>query len=166
MNLEKTLHEYLKNQGVLEKPFALALSGGPDSMALFFVMLKVKKPSLVLHVNHKMREESDQEERIIKQLCLENDVQLETTSLEGFDFEKGNIEDRLREKRYQFFQNTLKNCDINNLFLGHQAEDAEENIFKRVLEGASFFNIGNILINSSNNSIQLHRPLLGFIKLN
>ena len=51
----------------------IACSGGPDSMALFDVLLKAGVKNIVCaHVNHKVRVESDNEAIMVKEYCLKN----------------------------------------------------------------------------------------------
>ena len=65
------LFEYLKENDTV----VLAISGGPDSMALFDVVLEFRKevPISIIcaHVNHKIRIESDSEASFVKEYCDE-----------------------------------------------------------------------------------------------
>ncbi len=154
----------MKKNALIGKKVAIALSGGPDSMALFQALLKIQKPDLILHVNHQMRKESDEEAVILSELAYQNGIEVRVFHNQGFDFTKGNIEDRLRSIRYQFFEQALKASQIQHLFLGHQKQDAEETILKRILEGASLFKMGAILNQKIASFGFIHRPFIQLSK--
>ena len=62
----------------------IACSGGPDSMALFDVLLKAGVKNIVCaHVNHKVRVESDNEAIMVKEYCLKNNVPFELYEING-----------------------------------------------------------------------------------
>ena len=63
----KIIKENLKNETVV-----IATSGGPDSMVLLHILNNLKQELnlkiICAHVNHKLREESDDEEEMVKEL--------------------------------------------------------------------------------------------------
>ena len=85
----------------------LGLSGGPDSMCLLDILIKINKKIkiVVAHINHNIREESDQEAQFIKDYCQEKKVLLETTKFSKKSKDKNYTEAELREKRYIYFEN-------------------------------------------------------------
>jgi tRNA(Ile)-lysidine synthase len=84
--------------------------------------------------------------------------------VENFDFLTGNIEDRLRKYRYKAFEEILGKEKIGHILVGHQKEDVEETVFKRILEGASLFSIPLFLRKKILKEITVHRPLIKFAK--
>lgn len=164
LNLENLVFDYLKKENLPYQKFAVALSGGADSMALYQILLQVRKPDLVIHVNHGMRWESLQEANLIKDRVEKDGINFRLVNIENFDFSIGNIEDRLRHLRYSAFEKILKEEGISHLFVGHQKEDAEETIFKRILEGSSLFSIPLFLKKKSLGELTIHRPLIRFSK--
>lgn len=161
-----SLKAYFQNCQISSEKIALALSGGPDSMALYQMMVLLKKEFVVLHVNHNMRKESRGEAITLEKMCLNDQIPFHSFEIDGFDYNLGNIEDRLRKIRYAFFFDKLQQLEIKHLFLGHQKNDAEEVILKRILEGSSIFKIGAFSEQKKTGDITLHRPLLSYTKAN
>jgi tRNA(Ile)-lysidine synthase len=50
-------------------PYLLALSGGPDSMALFHCLQKLGLPFTVLYIDHGWREESASEMHTLREMA-------------------------------------------------------------------------------------------------
>lgn len=155
-----SLETYFKKQGIHDQKVALALSGGPDSMALYHFLLLLKKDFIVLHVNHNMRKASRDEALKIKEWCDKDNVPFFSYEITDFDFSQGNIEDRLRNLRYTFFFQKLHDLNITHLFLGHQQDDVEEIVLKRILEGSSIFKMATFFKPKTRHQVTLHRPLI------
>jgi tRNA(Ile)-lysidine synthase len=158
--IQSILLDYLQTHHLMDKKIAIALSGGPDSMALYHAIKKIKIPDLVIHINHQMRDISNQEETELKGLLEADSVKFEIIRLNKIDFSKGNIEDRLRCLRFEAFSEILNQYGICNLLTGHQKNDAEETIFKRILEGSSIFNLTSFLQPGLRKDFTLHKPLI------
>ena len=99
--LEKTLKKQTK--------IVLGISGGPDSMCLFFILLKLKEKLdltiICCHVNHNIRFESTEEALFVKKEVLKNNCYYEYYKIEKYD--KENFESNARQKLYQFFSNII-----------------------------------------------------------
>ena len=80
--LEKLKKEIPNNSSAI-----IALSGGPDSMVLLNLLLKVKKEKnlklVCAHVNHKLRKESDDEAKMVKRYCEKENIIFEYVSTNG-----------------------------------------------------------------------------------
>jgi tRNA(Ile)-lysidine synthase len=159
MDVEQVVYTYLDKYGLFEKNIALALSGGPDSMALYHVLKKMKKPDLVIHINHNMRKESVEEAKILQQQLQDDQIPFVIHTIEDFDFTKGNIEDRLREIRQKLYFLSMGKEKIHHLLVGHQKNDMEEVILKRILEGSSLFKLSKFLIPNQIGDYFIHKPL-------
>ena len=57
-----------------QKRYLLACSYGPDSMALFDMLLKGKYNFSVAHVNYNLRPESKEETKSLKAFCKANNI--------------------------------------------------------------------------------------------
>lgn len=150
--LEKTLSKNGK--------YLLALSGGPDSMALFFLLLEGKWNFHVCHVNHGWRKESFNEEEKLKALCEEHKIPFQLFRIDPLEVKLKNAEDNARQKRFGFFEKIYKEGDYDALFLGHHADDQVETILKRVFEGSFLSHIPGMKIESIFNGMRLLRPLI------
>lgn len=119
----------------------LGLSGGPDSMALFYALLKIREKYPfelgVAHVDHRWREESRDEAEFLKELTERYSVPFHLAVLDPAKLE-GNLEEACRKCRYAFFQEIAKKEAYQCLFLGHHQGDQVETVLKRIFEGAHF----------------------------
>ena len=63
------------------------ISGGPDSMALLDLLIKIKKELgltlIVAHVNHNVRKESKEEEEYVKSFSLDHNLVFESMKIEN-----------------------------------------------------------------------------------
>jgi tRNA(Ile)-lysidine synthase len=109
---------------------ALAISGGPDSVALLYFcqMLKFQYPNLsfcVLHFNHLSRpSENEREEIFVKDLCLK--LCFPFHGKKNSSKNKGQSESSWRQQRYQFFQERIQSLSCHYLWLAHHLDDSFE----------------------------------------
>ena len=70
--MQKTI-EFLNSTIKEREIVVLGLSGGPDSMCLLHLLLKIKEKKnitiICAHVNHNLRKESAEEETFVKRIC-------------------------------------------------------------------------------------------------
>jgi tRNA(Ile)-lysidine synthase len=130
----------------------VALSGGPDSMALLYGLLAIRGEYdlklFVAHLNHKLRgRESDQDERFAKNIASELklkffskkiDIKREAQKL------KMSIEEAAREIRYQYLESLAEKIKADKIALGHQADDQAETFLMRLLRGAGAAGLSGI----------------------
>ena len=104
----------------------LACSYGPDSMALFDMLLKeVGNTGFeVAHVNYHLRKESNSEMRSLKKYCESKNVKIHILDLDK-DVGKSNIEAKCRKIRYDFFSSIYKN-GFTALYVAHNEDDLIE----------------------------------------
>lgn len=116
----------------------IALSGGPDSMALLNILLKIRKEKniniICAHVNHNLRDESAEEELFVKKYCENNNVIFETTK---FDYETKFSESIGHKKRYDYFKKLIDKYSAKYLFTAHHGDDLIETILMRIVRGSS-----------------------------
>lgn len=144
------------------KKYLLACSGGPDSMALFHMLLNEGYFFEVAFVNYKSRVESDIEEATVKKMCLLNNIK-------GHFLEKKcssavNFESEARKIRYDFFEEIIKNDEtLDALLIAHNADDLLETYFiqKERNNVPTFYGIKE---ETHYRSIKIIRPLLIYEK--
>ena len=102
----KDVYNFIENLDINNGNVVIALSGGPDSMALLDILLSLKEKLniniIVAHVNHNVRKESKEEALKIKNLCEEKKLIFEFMKIENYPNNKFN-EDVARKRRYDFF---------------------------------------------------------------
>ena len=116
----------------------VAVSAGPDSVALFHLLRAVQVQKLIVaHVNHQLRgRESDEDEQFVKDLvnrfggALEV-VRFDTLQLAGKEGE--NLESCARRLRYQWLTNLAVRERAAWIATGHTADDQAETVLQRLL---------------------------------
>jgi len=104
--------------------YLVAVSYGPDSMALLSMMIQEGFTFEVAHVNYKKRKESDQEAKDLRAYCEKHSIPLHTKEVS--DPLKGNFQDAARVYRYNFFKETLIKQNLDILVTAHQLDDHME----------------------------------------
>ena len=106
------------------KNYLLACSYGPDSMALFYLLLKENYNFAVAHVNYGLRKEADAETEGLKKYCEDNNIPLYIIKA---DVDKSrNIESECRKIRYSFFKELCSQYHYDEVLVAHHQDDVLE----------------------------------------
>ena len=166
MKIYKLLKKFLDHHTDRQKPLVCALSGGADSMCLFYHLQQLGQfysELHVAHVDHGWRVESKKEAESLRQLADENGILFHLKVLD-INRLRGNLEDTCRLERIKFFVDCAQNTGAQAVVLGHHADDQAETVLKRVLEGASLNKIPGIKALSVQEGVSFWRPLLSVPK--
>ena len=109
------------------KRYLLACSFGPDSMALFDLLIINKYNFEVAHVNYGLRAEAVDETSKLTQYCEEKGIKLHIYKVEEEIIR--NIEEKCREIRYDFFQKIIEKHRLDALLVAHNQDDNIETFF-------------------------------------
>jgi tRNA(Ile)-lysidine synthase len=165
--IEKALADFLKKHYNPKKPVLLALSGGPDSLLLFHILLQLQQRLHlevgIAHVDHGWREESVREADLLAALAARHFLPFHLKTLNPKDL-KGNLEAACREERLRFFSQLCEEHHYQAVLLGHHAGDFVETVLKRILEGASLPNLSGMSEITQLDGIAYWRPWLRFTK--
>lgn len=146
------------------EPLLLAFSGGPDSLALLYLLLEYQKQYPLsfglAHVDHGWRPESQQEANLNAKLAKTFDLPFHLKTLHPENSKTGNLEAICREKRLNFFAELCGEFNYQGVMLAHQADDQAETVLKRIFEGASLPSLSGLKPESDWKGIKLWRPLL------
>jgi len=138
-NKINNLFKVFKKNFTIKKSFAVAVSGGPDSLALaFFTKIFATKYNLnckYFLVDHKLRKESTSEAQKVKKVLNNFGIKIEILSWNGKK-PLSNIQSLAREKRYNLLFSKCKRLKISNLVVGHHMDDLFENFFIRMTRGS------------------------------
>lgn len=139
------------SQNELLDPRALhlvALSGGADSVALLLILRQLGYRIEAAHCNFRLRgEESDRDERFVRELCERLDVKLH---LIHFDTEtyatthQVSIEMAARELRYRYFEQLCQDIEAADVCVAHHRDDAVETLLMNLLRGAGIHGLTGI----------------------
>lgn len=155
--LSKLNLDIIKNQ-----PLALAISGGPDSIAMLYMMHERGIKFVALTVNHNLRPESSEEARYVANICEELGVKHVTLEWQH-DGVASNVHDKARDARYILMTNWCNGHDIKTLCTAHHMDDRLEHFFIRVSRGAGLLG----LIDHEEmmyNGVTIARPMFAFTK--
>ncbi len=186
------IKSFLKKREPFKGPLILGYSGGFDSKALLYLLLKIQKQKafkfeLVLaHIDHSWREESAKEARnlkkeakqlglrfFLKTLSLDKSLdqrdkgQLSSTKNPAKKLIKNSVKNQeavARDLRLEFFQKLYQELGASYLLLAHQKDDQVETVLKRCLEGADLPFLGGMQAESFLIGMRVLRPLLSFSK--
>ena len=151
----------------IKSNFIVAVSGGPDSLALAFLTkiysLKNNINSNFFIVDHKLREESTYEARIVKKLLKKYSIKAKILSSIG-PKPKKNIQALARNNRYKLLFKESDKLGVKNIVLGHHQDDLIENFFIRLLRGSGLKGLVSLNKKTKVNDKNLLRPLLDFKK--
>lgn len=169
MNLYKShFFPFLKQYQRENNPLLVAVSGGPDSMALLYLMLEYREKEgrafSVAHVDHGWREESGEEAQAIKSLCQTLEIPFHHCQLDPNTF-SGNQEGFCRQKRIDFFTHLCRDYQYSAVLLGHHQNDQAETVLKRVFEGARIEHCHGMFEETVIDGVSFWRPLLQVPKL-
>lgn len=156
------LSKNLKSLNVIS-PFlgqhiAIAVSGGPDSMALLYSFLESYDNSKItaLTVDHKLRPESTSEANLVKDFCNNRNIHHET--LTWTSPQKG--QKRARDARYDLLKNYCEQNDIKHLFTAHHENDRQETFLMRIWQGSDLMGLSSISTIVTKNNLCVLRPFL------
>jgi len=153
----------------LKKNLAVAVSGGPDSLALAYLTkcysLKNKIKVNYFIVDHKLRRESSLEAKTVKKTLKKIDIQCKILNWNGKKPSK-NIQAIARDKRYLLLANECKKNNIKYLLLGHHLNDLFENFLIRMVRGSGLNGLISLGKNTKykDQNLNILRPLLDLEK--
>ena len=151
----------------IQEAFIVAVSGGPDSLALAFLTkvysIKYNLNCRYFIVDHKLRRESTDEAKKVKKVLNYFDIKAEILTWNGKKPSK-NIQSLARKKRYDLLFLKCKQFKVSNLIIGHHLDDLFENFFIRMIRGSGLKGLVSLEKRTKISSINLIRPLLNFEK--
>lgn len=162
--LVRDLKDFFAREQLVQAKLLLALSGGADSMALFWALTLLRRQGVIsgfaaAHVNHNWRPESYSEAQQLKEIVEKEGVAFHLHTLAAPE-EQANLEERCRQERLAFFSSLAKKEGYTHLILGHHADDQAETVLKRLFEGANLEALGGMRQVALFEELTLLRPLL------
>jgi tRNA(Ile)-lysidine synthase len=163
-----SLPEILRSGG--ESAVAAAVSGGPDSMALCWLLSvwakKNKGPQIhAITVDHGLRGESAAEARLIgKRVTGWPQVHHQILTLSGLKG-KRRVMERAREGRYELMAEYCRHHGVARLFTAHHLDDQAETFLFRLAKGSGPDGLAGIRsAYGYDENLTVVRPLLGIPK--
>jgi tRNA(Ile)-lysidine synthase len=154
-------------------PGVVAVSGGPDSLALLRALLCVRPDAslIVAHLNHRLRgTDSDADEAFVAALCARLAVEGHALTFRGERLDvpafarerRANLEATAREVRYTWLTEVARTAGARWVATGHTADDQAETVLHRLLRGTGLRGLCGIPARRALAAgIEVLRPLLG-----
>ena len=157
------IYKKFENNLNINENFVVAVSGGPDSLALSFLakIYSIKNFLSVryLIVDHKLRNNSSSEAKYVQKQLKKYSINLNILTWSGVKPKK-NIQSIARDKRYKLLIEKTKKLKMKNILLGHHIDDLFENFFIRILRGSGLNGLISLDKETYKNQINLIRPLI------
>lgn len=146
--------EFIKREKLIlpGEKVILALSGGPDSMALLHILKELKGELgfelAAAHVNHGLREEADEEAGFVESYCLNAGI---PCYIHKADIEKiarsanKTLEEAGRDERYRFFRELKKRLDAGHIATAHHKDDLAETVLHHIIRGTGIKGLRGIM---------------------
>ena len=167
MVLKNKVFDIIKEHNLISEGdnIVIGLSGGPDSMALLYVLLEIKKELNfnihIVHINHGVRgEDSDADQLFVQKKAEELGLPYYTKNVDMVRYGKENgisAEEAGRKLRYGFFREVLGKLGRGKIAVAQNMNDQAETLIMRFLRGTGVdglkgmeFIVGDII-----------RPILG-----
>lgn len=140
----------------------LAVSGGPDSLALLLLAEAVAPGRIeVATVDHGLRPESADEADMVAQICAENRLRHETLKV---TVPSGNVQDAARGVRYNALADWATRRGLDAVATAHHADDQAETLLMRLNRASGVAGLAGVRARGKIPGIDVPvlRPLLGW----
>ena len=144
----------------------IGVSGGPDSMALLYIMNEFKKMMnlklICAHINHNVRKEREQERIDLENYCKKNNIIFEYIKINKWG--EDNFHNEARTIRYNFFEELIENYDAKYLMTAHHGDDLIETILMRIVRGSTLKGYSGFSRIVKKDNYTIVRPLITLTK--
>jgi tRNA(Ile)-lysidine synthase len=143
----------------------VAVSGGPDSVALLWLMARWQaaragRPQLVaVTVDHGLRPEAAAEARLVKRLAGDLGVVHHTLRWRGDKPARG-LPAAARAARYALLAKLARRHGSVDVVTAHTRDDQAETVLMRLLRGSGLSGLAAMAPRTRRDGFDLHRPLL------
>lgn len=169
--MKKKVVEGIGKYGLIESGdnVLIGVSGGPDSMALFYVLMEICEEFpfsiYIAHVNHGVRGvEADADEAFVKGEALRHGIPYYSRRIDMDGYarkHKISSEDAGRILRYKFFREIISTLENGKIAVAHNKNDQAETLMMRFMRGTGIDGLkGMEYINGD-----IIRPLLDITRL-
>jgi tRNA(Ile)-lysidine synthase len=176
-NLVKKFKDFLWRERLFVggEKIIIGISGGADSVCLVELLSAVQNKFglrlQLVHINYHLRgKASDEDEQFVKEYAQKNSLELEVVNyIEGNNKQQkvekisgGNLEEKLREFRYEAFERIRREKKFDWIAVGHHQDDQVETFLLNLFRGAGGKGLSGMKIKDEQR--KLLRPLLNFSK--
>ncbi|WP_201336209.1 tRNA lysidine(34) synthetase TilS, partial [Lactobacillus nasalidis] len=167
MDIKDKLAAFFAEEGLpLKGSFLVAVSGGPDSMALLDLMRRLPGnfSLAAAHLDHQLRPDSWEEGRVLRAYCRKYQIPLYESVWPKSLHPRRGLEAAAREYRYGFLLATARQIKADCLLTAHHGDDLLENILLKLIRSGIPREMNSLKPVSRRGPVKLVRPLLAFSK--
>lgn len=143
---------------------AVAVSGGPDSMALLLLADEWARRRggdvVALTVDHRLRPESATEAVQVGAWCAARGIDHAVLACER-NIPQSRLQERAREMRYALLADVCRRRRVVYLLTGHQMDDQAETFLFRMGRGSGVAGLAGVPAAATMAGVRVLRPLLG-----
>jgi len=143
----------------------VGVSGGPDSVALLYLLNILKKELKlklhIAHLDHMLRKDSVCDKEFVQRLAdkVKLPLTVQEVNIRALS-KKGSQEEIARNERLSFFIMAAKAVKADKIALGHNFDDQAETVLMRILRGAGLYGLSGILPKRMIEGYWFIRPLI------
>jgi tRNA(Ile)-lysidine synthase len=147
----------------------LAVSGGPDSIALMWLAARWRRalergPRLIaVTVDHGLRTAAAAEARDVKRLARSLDLQHRTVRWSGTKPRTG-LPAAARSARYRLLAQAARSSGATHILTAHTRDDQAETLLMRIMRGSGIAGLAAMARESERDGVRLARPFLNVSK--
>lgn len=139
----------------------VAVSGGPDSLALLLLALAAFPGRVrAATVDHRLRPESAGEAAFVHRVCA--GLSVPHATLAADEAIKGNVQSGARALRYRLLADWATAQGVAWLLTAHHRDDQAETLLMRLQRGAGLAGLAGIRACTEIDGLKVARPLLGW----
>jgi len=144
LDLLEPMEQFIRRHRLLvpRETVLVAVSGGPDSLALLHLLTRLRTPWQltlhVAHVDHGLRPEAVEDAAFVESIGRAWDVPVtvKTVDVRGERQPGESVQQAARRLRYRALAEVARTVDARRIALGHHADDQAETVLMRLLRGA------------------------------
>ena len=165
LSVYNVFKENLKS--IKKKSLLIAVSGGPDSLALaalsYIYNKEIKNEIFYVHIDHRIRKNSFREAVSIKKFLKKYNIKL--TLLSNKNKINNNIQSKARIARYDLMKKFSEKKKVSFILTAHHSDDQIETFLIRLSRGSGVQGLSSMRIFTKlDNKRTIVRPLLGLRK--
>jgi len=149
-----------------DRPIGIAVSGGPDSLALLLLAAATRPQGVeAATVDHGLRPESSDEAAMVASICASLGIPHRILRADWSMPPTANIQAEARALRYRLLNDWATERGLAAVATAHHADDQAETLLMRLARGAGVGGLGGTRARRSlSEQVLLIRPLLGWRK--
>ena len=168
MSLINKVKQTIKQYNLIDKSdkIVMSVSGGPDSLALLYVLRALRKElSLTFHIahlNHMLRgRESARDADFVLKLADKLSIPATVKEMDVLRLSKaGSPEEKARKARFDFLFEVAAKFKADKIALGHNLDDQAETVLMRILRGSGLLGLSGISPGRKIGNFTIIRPLI------